>query len=373
MSLPSVTDITSELIKIPSVSDQGNVEITDWIHDFLLRQDFVVERLEYINPDDGKLKANLVARKGEGSGGLGFFSHTDTVPGLEEEWQAFIPEVKDGKLYGRGSCDMKGPLAASVLAASSIDVFALKKPVYIVLTADEERGFYGAKHVISESGFLSENWPDMGVVPEPTNLIPVYSHKGAYWHSITAHGVAAHTSTDKGISSNFLIAPFLAEMAELKRQFLSEKTFMNDEFDPPTNGFNLTITDYGCALNATAAKTTCCVHFRSMPNVDNKAISEIILKRAEEYGFEVQTVANDPFFSSPESEIIKLSLEATNETKAVTVPYGTEALFYGTKLPLVILGPGSIDQAHTVGEWIDISQLERSVNVYEKMIKRHCT
>ena len=126
----------------------------------------------------------------------------------KEEWEPFIPKIEDGRLIGRGSCDMKGPLAATIVACANVDTMALKSPLYIVVAADEEVGYKGAINIIAESETLNAGWPKLGVVAEPTNLVPMYAHKGRSRLWVTAHGRAAHTSTDKGISANFLIAPF---------------------------------------------------------------------------------------------------------------------------------------------------------------------
>ena len=120
----------------------------------------------------------------------------------------------DDKLYGRGSCDMKGPLAATMVAAGKIDASQLKQPIYIVVTADEEIGLLGAKYVANNSVMLRDDKPVYGVIAEPTSMIPVYAHKGGQFVTVIAHGTAAHTSTDKGDSATFKLAPFMAEMAE---------------------------------------------------------------------------------------------------------------------------------------------------------------
>jgi acetylornithine deacetylase len=342
------------------------------IEAFFQKHDFELERLSYLD-ENGILKISLVARKGQGQGGIGFFSHSDTVPGAEDAWAAFQPVVKEGKLYGRGSCDMKGPLAATMLAAAQTDARQLQKPVYVVVTADEENGFGGAKQVADASEiFKRYGWPDLGIVAEPSELIPIYAHKGGHFVSVTAHGKAAHTSTEKGVSANFLLAPFLAEMAELKKAFMSDRQYMNDEFSPPTNGFNMTLNDGNCAANVTAAKTICTLNFRAMPGVDNAGIVRQISERAQHYGFETTTRGFAAFYVNPDAEVVKLALEVTGEPKAITVPYGTEALVYQQHLPLVILGPGNIAQAHTVDEWIELGQLERAVAIYEQLIEKHC-
>jgi acetylornithine deacetylase len=130
----------------------------------------------------------------------------------------------------------------------------LLRPLYIAITADEEVGHVGAHFLQKASATFKVNWPTWAVVPEPTEMLPVYAHKGGALITVTATGSAAHTSLDTGISANFLIAPFLAEMAELAKSMKSNERYKNHEFDPPTNGFNLTIDDGGCATNVTAAK-----------------------------------------------------------------------------------------------------------------------
>jgi acetylornithine deacetylase len=367
----TVISLTQDLVRIPSVSRDGNEAVTTFLSNWLEQHGFEVETLVY-NDDNGVPKYSLVAKLGLGTGGIGFFSHSDTVPVAENEWPAFEPTIRDGKLYGRGSCDMKGPLAASMIAATLIDKHKLKKPVYIGISADEESGFGGVKQIVAESKHFKSGFPEMGIIPEPSELKPIYAHKGGYWMVITARGEAAHTSTDKGISSNFLIAPFLAEMAQLKERFMTEAEFMDHEFNPPTNGFNMTLNDDNCAGNVTAAKTTCVVNFRTMSKVDNLAIVNRVKERALHYGFEFESRGFEPFYSPKDAEVIRLSCEVTGEPHAITVPYGTEALIYQQYLPLVILGPGNIAQAHTVGEWVEVCQLERAVEIYKKMMEKVC-
>jgi acetylornithine deacetylase len=368
---PDVVELSRELIRIPSVSRDSNRAVTEAIEGYLQAWDFELERLSYLD-QNGSEKLSLVAKKGQGKDGFGFFSHSDTVPGAEEDWAAFDPVVKEGRLYGRGSCDMKGPLAATMLAAASFEAASLKKPVYVVVTADEEQGFGGASQIAQASELLKASWPDMAVVAEPSQLTPIYAHKGGYFMVVTAKGLAAHSSTDQGISANFLMAPFLAEMTELKKLFMSDPGYQDSDFEPPTNGFNMTLSDDNCANNVTAAKTVCSLNFRAMPKVASQAVIKLIADRAAHYGFELETHGYEAFFVEPTSAIVRLTLQITGAAKAVTVPYGTEALIYQQYVPTVILGPGNIEQAHTVGEWIELKQLERAVEVYQQLIRSHC-
>ena len=366
-----VVALASRLVEIPSVSRDSNEAVSDVLQEVLTSYGFEVERLEYRDEND-VLKVSLVAKRGAGRGGLGFFSHSDVVPADETLWQPFEPVVKDGKLYGRGSCDMKGPLAATLLAAASVNVNSLKKPVYIVVTSDEENGFGGAKKLAESKLFAEYGWPDMGVVAEPTELQPVYAHKGGYHVFVTAHGEAAHTSTDKGVSANFLIAPFLAEMAELREVFMTDARFQDTEFDPPTNGFNLTLDDGNCAKNVTAAKMVATLNFRSMPQGNGAEVVNLITQKAQNYGFEVEHSGFEAFYTPQDAAVVTLALQATSEARAVTVPYGTDALVLHEYLPLVMLGPGSIAQAHTVNEFLEVAQLERSQKIYKTMIEAYC-
>ena len=367
----SVVDLTKDLVAIPSASTISNAAVADHLAAQLTRLDFTVERLAYT--DEFGEKVSLVARRGEGDGGLGFFSHTDTVPGGAGPWAPFDPTLQDGRLIGRGSCDMKGPLAATIAAAAQVDASQLRKPLFIVLTADEEVGYGGAYQVLRESQLLRDSWPTYGVVAEPTRLKPVYAHKGGLHITVTAHGTAAHTSTERGVSANFLIAPFLAEMAELRQRFLHDGRFQNAEFDPPTNGFNMVLNDGNCKSNVTAAKTEVTLSIRTMPNDHRAEAVKLILDAAQKYNLTTHQRGFDPFYVAPNAEIIQIACEVTGVAQAETVPFGTEALIYQEAIPQqVILGPGDIAQAHTVGEWIDVAQLEQAVDVYQRIIERVC-
>lgn len=367
---PDVVELTQALIAIPSPSQQSNQAAAAYLAPLLQQYGFDVEELSFM--DEGQRKVSLVARKGAGKGGLGIFSHSDTVPGDADGWQPFSPLIEEGRLIGRGAADMKGAVAASIVAAASYTSEQLHKPLTVVVTADEEIGYGGAKQVVAESKSLADNWPTYGIIGEPTRMIPVYAHKGGMRMRVTAYGRAAHTSTDKGISANFLIAPFLAEMAELDKLVKSESRFQNREFDPPTNGFNMIISDGNTAANVTAAKTVCTVGFRPMPNDSREEVMERMFSAAKKYNLEVDWYLHEPFYVDRNSTLIHAALQATGLPAAETVPFGTEAAVFKDLMQLVILGPGDIAQAHTKGEWIDIAQLHRAVEVYRRLIDHFC-
>jgi acetylornithine deacetylase len=366
-----VLQLTQEMVAIRSVSQWSNAEIADYIETYLKAIGFdEIERLEYTYQNDER-KVNLVAKKGAGTGGLAFLSHSDTVAGMEDAWDAFDPVVKNGRLYGRGSCDMKGPLAATMIAAASVDATQLKKPVYIVVTADEEIGLYGAKHVVKHSQLLQNAKPDYGVVAEPTRLIPVYGHKGYGFVKVTAHGKAAHTSTGEGLSASFMIAPFLAEMATLNERLQNDSSYMNDEFQPPTSGFNMIISDDGQS-NVTAANATCMLSLRTMPNARSQETIDLIIEKAQGYGFDVKSGVSQAVYTEKDSVLVQTACQATGNFQPETVPYGTDGFHFQKLMELVILGPGDIAVAHTVGESVTVKDLEEAVNIYKRMIATLC-
>lgn len=364
-------DLTQEFVDIKSVSKWSNVEISDLVEQRMKDCGLEVERLSFTD-ENGELKVSLVGKKGGGRGGMGFFSHTDTVPGQEQDWDAYHGVVEGDKLYGRGSCDMKGPLACTMVAAASVDAAQLKSPIVVVATADEEVGGGGAYQVTQESEILESIRPEFGVVAEPTSLTPVYSHKGAAHIIVTAHGEAAHTSTGLGRSANFMIAPFLAEMAELADRIKTDERFLNHEYNPPSNGFNMVITDYDTKQNVSAARSTCHICFRTMPDDHSQALVEELVKKAEGYGFEVSSSISYPYYIKPESPVIKLASRLTGGRTPETVPYGTDAIHLKEKVDIVVLGPGSIEQAHTVGEFVSIPQLHEATDIYTRMIHEVC-
>ncbi len=376
-----VLALTRELIAIPSRSQISNAAVSDVLEERLRQAGFeTIERLVYqdtsVDPA-GVAKHTLVARKGSGAehgnvGGLGFFAHSDTVP-ADEAWQPFAPRIEAGRLIGRGACDMKGPLAAAMVAASQVEASALRRPLFIVITADEEQGFGGAKQAVAESQLLAAGWPAHAIITEPTSLAPVYAHKGGFHVHVTAHGEAAHTSTGLGVSANFLIAPFLAEMAAWEPELRTDPRYLDDEFDPPHGGFNLTLDDGGTPANITAAKTVAMLSLRSAPRMDYRGAVQHLVERAAAHGLEATTSGYDPFYTSPDAEIVRTA-EAVTGQRARTVSYGTDGLVFREVegLEMVVLGPGDIAQAHTVGEWIDVAELERSVGVYRKMIEKLC-
>lgn len=367
-----VLDLTQELVRFNTVSSQENIALPEYLEGIFKAHGFETERIDY-HDAEGVLKRTLVAKKGEGEGGIGFFSHSDTVPGggwsSRDPWS---PVVEGERLIGLGACDMKGPLAASIVAGAPIDGAALNKALIIGVTADEEIGYQGAREMLERSELLRAAKLKYAIVPEPTSLAPVYAHKGGAGVVVTAHGKAAHTSTDAGISANFLLAPFLADMAKLAEEIKRDTSFHRPEFSPPTPGFNMIINDFGTAGNVFAVKAQAQVGFRPMPGDRSEELLAMIIASAESHGLEVTRSKLTQGFSTDPSSPIVQSVAAATDRAPKSVSYGSEASLYAPLYESVLCGPGDIAQAHTDGEWIEIAQLYEAVEVYTSLINTFC-
>jgi acetylornithine deacetylase len=363
---------TKELVRRASPSYQSNAEVSDYVQETLKRNGFHTERVEYRDAH-GVLKVNVLGKKGPGSGGISFFGHTDTVPA--EGWKfddPFKPFEKDGKLYGRGACDMKGPVACALAAAEGFEASDLAKPIYIVCTADEEVGYAGATVVADKSELFQEVLQSAGIICEPTRLKVVYAHKGTVAITATATGRAAHSSTSEGINANLKTIPFLWEMKKIHDELQDEANW-NREFDPPTAGWNIGINDNNGVLNITSPKSVATVYYRPMPGQDVDAVLERVRRCAQENDLELDLLyTGKPLYTDPNSELVRAVLDVAGDSAAHTVSYGTDGMVIGQHMPVVVIGPGDIAQAHTADEWIEIDQLEKGVELNRKLIQRFC-
>lgn len=369
--------IASDLVAVPSVSTQPNGPVAEVTARWMSECGFEIERLEFVDPQ-GILQVNLIGKKGRGDKGLAFFGHNDVVP--VETWSyphsgPFTPTVADGKLYGRGSCDMKGPDAAFLAAAGRIPAEQLTAPVYFICTADEEIGLFGAQDVAARSRYYREivNQNTVGIIGEPTELEVVYAHKGSYSLKVISRGRAGHSSTREGTNANWAMIPFLVEMQAIHAELLTSPEWLNAEFDPPDMRMNLSVTDNEPALNITPSICACRVGIRPMPGQDPEKLLSRIKKKAAECGLDVEERWRiNPLRTDPQSEFIRDVLKLAAKPTARTVSYGTDGSAFTEMKNLVVLGPGSIKQAHTDDEFITLEQLQRGTDLYERMIRKWC-
>lgn len=368
---------SQDLIEFESTSVLSNAPISDYVENALKKIHFATERLEYNDPN-GIKKVSIIGKKGEGLGGMAYFGHTDVVPvnsWFSDKHGPFTPKVIDNKLYGRGSCDMKGSIACILAAAEKTPAEKLNKPLYITCTADEEISMEGAIKVAQSSYLYKEmvEGGSNGVIGEPTMLEVVYGHKGTSGFQAISRGKAAHSSTNEGINANLAMIPFLVEMKKLHDETESDPKWKNDEFDPPTLRWNIIIKDYNEAGNITSPQCVCNIRFRPMPgqNIDD------LLKRASEAadkcGLEFEMgLSGAPLYVDPNSQFIKEVLQQSGKSIPRTVSYGSDGMAYTAMEKLVVLGPGDIAMAHTFNEWIDLEQLKLGTEIYSKFIDHWC-
>jgi acetylornithine deacetylase len=370
-------EFASRLVSFDSVSRRSNVAVSNYAQDSLTNLGFETERLEY---DDafGIRKVCIVGKKGPGTGGIAYFGHTDVVPAdpwFSSEHGPFQPTVRNGKLYGRGSCDMKGSISCFWAAAAQIPAERLQRPIYVTCTADEEVGYYGAREVAARSRLFREmvTGDTHGIIGEPTCLEVVYAHKGTFGFSAISHGRAAHSSTNKGINANLAMIPFLAEMKAIHDQLQIDPAWQNAEFDPPGVSWNIGINDHTAAINITPPQSVCTVYFRPMPGQDGKILIERARQAAERHGVEFKPGhSGQPLYVDPRSPFVQTVLKLAGKAVPRTVAYGTDGAMFGELKNLLVLGPGDIAQAHTHDEWIELAELERGTVLYSRLIEHFC-
>ena len=303
-------------------------------------------------------------------------AHTDVVP--VDDWDTgfsgpFEVVQRQGRLYGRGTCDMKGSLCCAIQAAARIERAEQSRPLYFVVTADEEIGMEGAQQVARRSSLWQEMVAQdvVGIIGEPTQMQAVHAHKGTYSVILRAHGQSAHTSTGKGINANYALIPALPKLLELKEQSEILPQLRNESFHPPTVTLNLVIRNEPLALNVTTAVAEAQIFFRTMPEVDTQSLVHQIQRIQQEHGLEKVEKGEKSFWNvQPGSPWVLDLLGILGQEKSTTVCYGTDAAVLQELPKLVVCGPGSIEQAHRKDEWVALDQLHKATEVYERAFRK---
>jgi len=373
-----IQDIAAELVAENSVSSRSNVSVNQKVALLLETLGFETEWLGY-QDSLGVEKSSIVAKRNPKlmeSGGVGYFAHTDVVP--VDDWDTgfsgpFEAVERHGRLYGRGTCDMKGSLSCAIQAASRISVSEQKGPIYLVVTGDEEIGMQGAREVDKRS----QLWREMiekdvvGIIGEPTELQVVHAHKGNTGVILRSVGQSAHTSTGKGINANYKLIPALVELMELREQTEKLEEFRNLMFDPATVSMNVLIHNEPKATNVTTAIAEAQISFRTMPGVDTQEILSRLRRIQEKHQLAwIEKGEISHWSVDPNSTWVKEMLDILGERKSLTVGYGTDGAILQRLPKLLVCGPGSIEQAHRKDEWVAIDQLEKAVNVYEQAFRK---
>jgi acetylornithine deacetylase len=374
--MKAVTDLLLDLVAIPSVSAMTNQPVLDYVAGCLDRHIWSVQFHRYTDAT-GIPKANLAAftrtasdRRAE----LAFVCHSDTVP-FDPAWEhAVRPVFRDGRIYGRGSCDVKGFLACVLAAVSEVDLARLSKPLALIVTADEEVGCVGAKRLIAARAFSARYL----LIGEPTGLHPVCAGKGYALATITVRGKEAHSAfPSAGHSAIYDAARVIAALeriaAELERQ-------QDPAFDPGFTTLNVGLIQGGTAKNIVPGECRITVEWRPILGADPNQVPELIRRelaslrqsvRVFEAELEVQRM-DPPFAPSPAHEFQDLLVALTGR-RATTISFGSEAAHLRSLAEeVIVMGPGDMGTAHRTGEFVPAGELAECVRCLRATIERIC-
>ena len=370
---PTAQDCISmleKLVAFDTTSRNSNLELIKFVQTVLDELD-IPTRLTF---NDEKTKANLWATIGpHDKGGVVLSGHTDVVPVDGQDWTSdpFQLTERDGRLFGRGTCDMKGFVACAFAHARAMQKAGLKTPIHFAFSYDEEVGCVGVKGLIRD---MQENLPTplAVIVGEPTSMQIVGGHKGGHSYTTTVHGLDGHSSApDLGVNAIFYAAKIIAFIEKLAKRLKSSADPQNG-FSPPYTTVDLGLIEGGTAQNIIPAKCSFSWGFRNIPGDD-----------PEQFAMEVFDFINADIL--PEMRSVSEQADVTHEQRhhlpalmpdensaaetllrhltglnqSGRVAYGTEAShFQQAGVPGVIFGPGSIKQAHLPDEYIDVSQMQ---------------
>jgi acetylornithine deacetylase len=373
-----IKETLAQLVRIDSVSSRSNVEIVAYLEQRCGAIGFVTQRFPYLDEYDVE-KINLIALCGTDFSGipnveLALVGHTDTVP-YDPNWtEATNLTERDGKLYGRGSCDTKGFIAAALTALDTIDASRLTKPIALIFTADEEIGLIGAKH-LAHSKLIN---PRYSIVGEPTSLKPIRAGKGYSLAEVVVKGREAHSAYPAlGASAITRAARLITRLETIAANL---KDDLHPAFDPPFTTLNIGLIRGGSAKNILAGECRFTLEWRPIPTQPSSHVLNLVKaavaeeqRKDPDFECEVQaTRADFGFETAPDSLLVSL-LEQTTGIESGTVAFGTEAaqmMTLGSES--VVIGPGNIREAHRTGEFVPVDELDKCAEVLKFAITRLC-
>lgn len=376
--LPTTREMIAQLISSPSVScvhaemDMSNRGVIDLVADWAENLGFSIE----VQAIDER-KYNLIARAGSGSDGLVLSGHTDTVPCDPALWSSdpFTTCEKDDRIYGLGSCDMKSFLALALQASSQVNFDQLKHPLTLVATADEESTMSGAK-------LIADNGRQLGrycVIGEPTSLVPIRQHKGNLTMSVELLGQSGHAS-DPGLGNSALegMHEFMTALFNYREKI--QRQYNDPAFTIPGPTMNLGHIHGGDNSNRICGTCLLLIDIRFLPTMSYETlksdIEEIAAGVADSrgLGLATQTFGDGmPAMDTAEASEIAQYLTHITGKKTSSAAFGTEAPYFNAmQTETIVIGPGSINQAHQPDEFLPVAQIDPTIHMLENLIDRFC-
>lgn len=365
--LHSTETILASLVGFDTTSHGPNLALIQWVEDYLTPYGVVFHRL-----NESTTKSSLLARIGpEAPGGIVLSGHTDVVPVIDQPWVSdpFALVAKDGKLYGRGTSDMKSYLAAALAMVPHWMQAGLQKPIWLAFSHDEEIGCLGAAPM-AQSMLESNIAPSLVVVGEPTNMKLVNAHKGILSFETIVTGKAAHSSSPAlGVNSIHIMSEILQCLTSLSQRCAASPS-EGSPFTPPFTTVHVGVIHGGTARNIIPNECRIAWEIRPLPGENTEALMaeyqavcialESRMQAAfPETGITTRALSNvRPLKPDMEASFTALAMHLAGANDALAVPYGTEGgIFQAHGFPVVICGPGDIAQAHQPNEFIERSQL----------------
>ncbi|HGS4619925.1 TPA: acetylornithine deacetylase [Vibrio cholerae] len=377
MPLPSFLEVYEGLISTSSISstdarwDEGNEQVIAKLADWLSALGFSIQ-IEQVAPN----KQNLIAKLGSGEGGLLLAGHSDTVPFDEGRWN-YNPHAltqANNRFYGLGTTDMKGFFAFIYEAVKNVDWSKQTKPLYVLATCDEETTMLGARHFTENAPFK----PDYCIIGEPTSLVPIRAHKGHVANAIRVTGKSGHSSNPAlGVNAIEIMHEVLFALMQLRDRLIKE--YHHPGFEIPTPTLNLGHIHGGDSPNRICG---CCeLHYdvRPLPGISLDGLDNLMRDALREvqqkWPGRIELVPlHDPIpgYECAHDHPFIHGISEICEQEAQTVNYCTEAPFLQQICPTLVLGPGSIDQAHQPDEFLAFEFIDPTVRVLSRAMQKYC-
>ncbi len=379
-TLPGPVELLNQLVSLPSISstspdlDMGNRPVIDLLASLLEDLGFAIE-IQPVN-DNGS-KANLIATRGTGPGGLVLAGHTDTVPYDEGMWsvEPFAITEREGKLYGLGATDMKGFFPLAMEAARAFADRDLKQPLILLATADEESSMDGARALAAAGKPLARQ----AIIGEPTGLKPVHMHKGIMMEAVKIRGSSGHSS-DPALGNNALegLHAVLGELLQYRAEL--QQRYNSPGFAVPWPTLNPGCVHGGDNPNRICGNAELHFDVRVTPGCSNDEVRAELRQRlarvGQDSGMDISMESlirgADAFEQPATSELVQMAEKLTGHT-AEAVAFATEAPFLQQLgMETIVLGPGSINRAHQPDEYIELDQFAPCVALLEQFIGHYC-
>ena len=384
---PETLKILSDLIKFKTVSGASNLELIKYCEKKLDKVGAISSKTFNKSDSQANLFSTINGKDNSNSKGIILSGHTDVVPAVPGEWTSdpYVAREKDNKVYGRGACDMKGFIACTLAVAPLFASKKLKAPIHFSYTFDEETGCLGAPFVLADLKKRNINFSAC-IIGEPTSMKAITAHKGYNEYITYFTGLSGHASNpESGVSAIEYAIRYSNKLIELRNE-LKKRNSKKTSFSPSYS--TLQIGKISGGIGANVIPDQCSLEWEVRPI--NKDDGDFVSKNIDTFVKDIllpEMKKNNPkgnikkeiigevvgFNKEEKSEAANLVCNLTGDNAKETMSFGTEAgLFQNSGISTVICGPGSIEQAHTVDEYITFDQLKKClkmlISLQEKMV-----